>query len=206
MNKRRDILRSVRRPKPRRLKALGRNWMIPVCAALLLVSVWEFCVRLDAMYKPIKMFFDLAVGEGIPIDTAMKYFDWSIFEPPLWLAACALMSLLALFLCRRPIGSMLLIPLCGALAAYGLMREGTFLTDLWRLVQPALLLVMTAFGLLNLLTYPPRRRRFLADRDKLYHPPHDLSPRMNDAPRLSGISYPIRNAPEKKHRHRDHIA
>lgn len=204
--RRRESYPPIHRSKRRRMKALGRNWMIPVCAALLVVSAWEFCVRLDAMYKPLKMFFDLVVGENIPFDTAMKYFDTSILEPPLWLLGCGLTSVIALFLCRRPIGSMLLIPLCGALALYGLTREGTFLTDLWRLVQPALLLIMTLFGVTNLFCYPLRRRRFLSAEPPHAAPPPHGAPRMTDAPRLRGISYPIYNPPEKKRRHRNHIA
>jgi hypothetical protein len=193
-----------RRPKRRRLKALGRNWMIPVCLALFFLSAWEFCVRLDSMYKPVKMFFDLVIGENIPFETAMKYFDLSILEPPLWLAVCTLISLLALVMCRRPFGSILLLPLCGALALYGLMREGTFLTDLWRLVQPGLLLIMALFSFANLICYPVRRRRFLRAEAIA---PYD-APRFRDAPRLSGdkcIDHLAESQQAKKHRH-DHIA
>ncbi len=178
----------------RRIKPIGRNWMPLICAALLILSAWEFCVRLDAMYKPLKMFFELAAGEGIPLKTAMNYFDWSILEPPLWLLSCALTGILALFLSRRMLGCVLLIPVCAALAAYGLTREGTLLTDLWRLAQPALLLMLTAFGVINLLVYPLRRRRLpAASVDSLHE-----SPRFGDAPRLSRISYPVVNAAKPK--------
>lgn len=194
----------ARRPKRRRLKALGRNWMIPVCLALFFLSAWEFCVRLDAMYKPVKMFFDLVIGENIPFETAMKYFDISILEPPLWLAVCALVSLIALIMCRRPFGSILLLPLCGALSLYGLMREGTFLTDLWRLVQPGLLLVMSLFSFANLVCYPMRRKRFLHAEAIA---PHD-APRFRDAPRLSGSEAldDIAEKPPRSSRRSNHIA
>lgn len=179
------------RTSRRGFKPLGGSWMTIVCAALPLLSAWEFCVRLDAMYKPLKMFFDLAVGEGIPLERAMNYFDWSILEPPLWLLACGLTGIIALFLSRRPLGSLLFTPLCALLAAYGLNRQGTLFVDLWQLVHPALLIILATFGLINLLSYPLRRKHFLRSVS-----PDAPAPRLGDAPRLSRVSRTTANAPD----------
>ena len=111
-------------------KYFGKGALILGCLALFFVSLWEVCIRLEAMYAPIKMFFSMALGENIPLSAAMNYFDFSILEAPVWLLSCMLFSLLALFLSSRPMGIAFIIPLSLFLSLYGLTREGTFLTDL----------------------------------------------------------------------------
>ena len=158
-------------------KSIFHRSMILTGLALLLISGWEVSIRLETMYKPLRMFFAMAFGEGISFSAAMTYFDWSIFEPPLWLLGCVLAGLLTLFVSSRRGGNFLLLPICAGLAAYGLTRDGSFLTGFWRLIQPALLLVLSALSLLNVTFRLPRRqKRGLSDSaDAL---------RMTDAPRL----------------------
>ena len=57
-------------------------WMALIAT---LVSAYEFCTRVDAMWKPLKMFWNMAVGEKIPLARAATYVDMSIFEIPLYL-------------------------------------------------------------------------------------------------------------------------
>lgn len=163
----------------RKRKLFGRKSLMMICVALIGISGWEVCVRLDAMYKPIVMFFRMALGEHIPFETAMSYFDWSIFEAPLWLTGCILAGLLALFMIRSRGGRMLLIPLSLALCLYGLTREGSFLTDFWRLIQPALLFLIAALSAVNLPTRPDSAHSS-GGREE----PDGDHPRMTDAPRL----------------------
>ncbi len=148
-------------PKALRLKALGYNWMLIFSVGLMVISAWELAVRLDAMKKPLDMFFRLAEGEGIPLIRVMHYFEWDMLEPLLWLAGCILVSLVNLFVCRRPLGSMIMLPFCAALAVYGLIRKSSALPDLWFLAQPALLLSIVAFGIVNLSTYRVRQKRLI---------------------------------------------
>ena len=157
---------------------LGKNALILICLALMGISLWEICVRLDAMYAPIKMFFSMALGEGIPLSSAMTYFDWTIFESPLWLSGCVLVSVISLALCSRPKGGFFLLPVTLSMALYGMTRESAFLFDLWFLIQPALLLALSALSALNLILLPIGRRQ----RKKNAAAP--ASPRMTDAPRL----------------------
>lgn len=163
----------------RKRKLFGRKSLIMICIALIGISGWEACVRLDAMYKPIVMFFRMALGEHIPFETAMSYFDWSIFEAPLWLTGCILAGLLALFMIRSRGGRMLLIPLSLALCLYGLTREGSFLTDFWRLIQPALLLLIAILSAVNLFS---RSKTDSPNKKEGAQPDHP--PRIKDAPRL----------------------
>lgn len=157
-------------------KLLGRKTVLLISLTLFAVSVWETSVRMDAMYRPIKMFFSMAIGEKIPFSAAMKYFDYSIFESPLWLLGCMLVSLSAVALSRRPLGQGLILPAAGALAVYGLMRESSFFMGPWPLVQPALLLALACISAVNLILYPFRRKKHESE-------PMD-APRMADAPRL----------------------
>jgi len=148
-------------PKGLRLKALGYQWMLILCMALLVVSGWEIFVRIDAMHGPMTMFFDMARGEGIPITRALRYFEWNILEALIWLVCCMLTAVTAIFVCRRPLGSAVMTPFCAAAAIYGLMRESSLLPGLWYLAQPALLLAMTAFCALNVSTCRAREKNLI---------------------------------------------
>lgn len=160
-------------------KLFGRKSLLIACAALIIVSGWEACIRLDAMYKPVAMFFRMAFGENIPLSTAMTYFDWSMFEAPVWLLACVLTGAFSLFLIRTKAGKILLLPLGIAMALYGLTRQGTFMTDLWRLIQPAVLLFISALSGVNLFVHPGSKKG-----KERQSPAPDDSPRFRDAPRL----------------------
>lgn len=148
-------------PKGLRLKSLGYQWMILLCLALLILSAWEFWVRVDAMSKPLAMFFDMALGEGIPLNVAMQYFDWNMVEPLGWLLICMTTGLVSLVAARRPIGSSILMPVCVVLAVYGLTRDGSILPSSWYLVQPGILLGMSAIDVVNLSTYRIRRKHLI---------------------------------------------
>lgn len=163
---------------------LGKSMLMLVSLALMIVSLWEVCVRLDAMYAPVKMFFSMALGEDIPFSDAMSYFDYSIFEAPLWLTGCMLIGLLSIALSARPKGCLFILPVSLGMALYGLTRDSSFLTDFWNLIQPALLMIICALSLMNALALPVRRKRTKSRRSA---PPD--SPRMTDAPRLRRIDH-----------------
>ena len=162
-------------------RCLGKSTLIIASLALMIISLWEICVRLDAMYTPVKMFFSMASGEGIPLSSAMNYFDWTILESPLWLMGCILIALISIALSSRPKGGFFLLPAALSMALYGLTREVSFLADFWRLIQPALLLIISALSMLNLILLPFGRKRRRKD-DSV----PDF-PRITDAPRLSRL-------------------
>ena len=121
----------------------------------------------------------MAVGEGIDPAAAMSYFDRSILEAPLWLAGCILLSILTFALSSHPKGGYFLLPVSLAMALYGLTRETSFLIDFWRLIQPALLIIICALSALNLFLLPFRRKRRRSKNEPLSD-----TPRLTDAPRL----------------------
>ena len=64
--------------------------------ALLLLSGYELCIRLDAMWGPLKMFVNMAIGERIPLSRVLTYVDYTIFYTPLYMFFCMLLALWAL--------------------------------------------------------------------------------------------------------------
>ena len=161
----------------------GRGILVPAGLALTIVSAWEISVRFDAMYRPIRMFFDMARGEGITLSAAMTYFDWGMFAVPAYLLACALTGLLALAAPGRRAVSAVLLALSAILAAAGLGRETGVFTGPWYLIQPALLLLLALGGAFGLLVRRSSKKRPVNTPAAL---PCD-HPRLTDAPRLRSI-------------------
>lgn len=159
-------------------RIFGRSCTFVSSLALLALSGWELSIRLDAMYRPLKMFFDMAVGEGIPLDDAMRYFDFGLFEAPLWLLLCILAALITLCFAHRPKSAVVTLPLSVLLGVYGLGRETTLFVGFWRLVQPALLLFNAVLIALNLAAGSFKRSK------KAHKPVEPSAPRFHDAPRL----------------------
>ena len=52
-----------------------RKWIILNALLLLVLSGYEFVSRVDAMWGPLKMFVNMAVGEGISFERAAAYVD-----------------------------------------------------------------------------------------------------------------------------------
>lgn len=128
-----------------------------VAAALFLLSAYELAVRLDAMWGPLKMFVNMAIGERIPLSRVWTYVDITVFYVPLYMLGCAALALWGL-ICRRTrraCGCMLAPAV--ALAALGftlrltLFGEWTRTLKLLPLVLFAVLCALRAF-------LPPARR------------------------------------------------
>lgn len=149
---------------------IGRRFLFWGGLALACWSGYELYARLDAMRGPLVMFWNLAVGEGIPVARAMQYVDWEILRVPAYLAGCALLGLAAMLLRNRPMAALLLMPL-GALVIW---NDVDFTSPglpapqhLVKLIPVGLIVVG---GLLNLCSRafhaarrepdPPRRSRF----------------------------------------------
>lgn len=156
----------------------GRSLCALSALALILITLWELVIRLDAMYKPIKMFFAMAVGEGIPLSAAMEYFDFSIFHQPLYLTFCLLMGAIGLIFCRRPLLCLTAVPSCILLGIGGFCLDAIPLIHLWRVIRLVPLIGLSAGSLLNLAGLISRRRI-----------PEQEPPRLSDAPKLRGVSH-----------------
>jgi len=127
--------------------------------ALLVLSCFELFTRLDAMWGPLKMFVNMAVGERIPLQRAVSYVDFSIFYLPFYMLLCALLALWTLFSRRtRRACAWMLLP-CAALTAAGFLLRLTLFGELVRTLKLLPLALMTALCLAHLIFRPVRPRR-----------------------------------------------
>lgn len=155
----------------------GRGLCAMSALALMLLSAWELIIRLDAMHKPIRMFFDMAFGENIPLSTAMSYFDFSIFIQPCYLLCCLLTAVLALWLRKRAWLFALMLPVCLLLGVTGYQIEAIPLIQGWKMIRLAPLFGLCAGSFINMAALLPRRRQTEPE-----------PPRLGDAPRLHSLA------------------
>ncbi len=112
-----------------------RKWIVIDALVLLILSGYEFISRADAMWGPLKMFVNMAVGEGIPLERAATYVDVGIFEVPGFMLLCMLLSLLAIGTIRTRRGCYVLLPLSAALMVWGFFVQMSLLGELIRFVK-----------------------------------------------------------------------
>ncbi|MCQ2454079.1 MAG: hypothetical protein MJ136_05945 [Clostridia bacterium] len=132
---------------------LGK-WLNLWATLLAALSVYEFCTRVDAMWGPLKMFMNMAIGEKIPLERVVRYVDVSIFIVPLFMVLCLLSAALTLTLGRRQSGSLICAVFCLALLGYGLTLKLTLLGEMVRFLKLLPLLALSAlssarFGILE---------------------------------------------------------
>lgn len=129
----------------------------------LLLIVWagyELSTRLDAMSRPLGMYYQMAVGEKIGLGAALKYVDWEILRVPGFLMGCIALGFFAFLSRKKTLLSLLLIPLCVVTALYTAGAKTLFLPDLWSMLKLLPLLLITLGGSVNLaLFYISRSRR-----------------------------------------------
>ncbi len=164
-----------------------RRYLLYTAIIAILISAYELSTRIDAMWAPLKMFWNMAVGEKIPLSRAVKYVDWSILEVPLYLVAGIGLGLCALWARRTVRGCALMILPSLALCVLGFMLP---LTTLGGWVQPVRMLPMMLLCVLCILCViaglahrphgpdaPPRPRK-----EKLPPPPEALPEPRRTAP------------------------
>ena len=146
--------KAERRPRMNRRSAAIARSLFWDALILLALSVYELCVRLDAMWGPLKMFVNMAVGEGIPLRRVVTYVDITIFYVPLYMLLCAVVALCALASRRtRRTCARLLLP-CAALAAAGFLLPVSLLGRWTRTLQLLSLVLMLALCLIHALSRP----------------------------------------------------
>ena len=70
--------------------------------ALIIITGYELLVRIDAMIRPLGMFFKMWIGEKVPFSRAISYVDWKTFERPAFLLLCVLSGIIALLGRNKP--------------------------------------------------------------------------------------------------------
>ena len=124
---------------------------------LLALSGFELLTRLDAMWGPLKMFVNMAVGERIPLRRVLTYVDITVFYTPLYMLGCAILALWALCSRRtRRVCALMLLP-AAALTAAGFLLRLTLFGELVRTLKLLPLVVLLALCLLHVAVPAPRR-------------------------------------------------
>lgn len=114
---------------------------------LLGISVYELYIRINASIIPLRMFFNLWIGEGISLEKGLRYVDTSIFHIPLFLISAGIFSLYCVFSKAKVKRSIALLILSGVLIFFAIRLENSFLSKLWQTVilLPLSLIAATAF-------------------------------------------------------------
>lgn len=123
------------------------RWMLYMALIVTLINAYEFCTRVDAMSKPLKMFWNMAVGEGIPLPRVVTYVDISIFEVPLYLLCSTALGIWALWARRTRRGCAWMLAPCVALSALGFILPLTLAGKWVRAVRLLPMLTLTALCL-----------------------------------------------------------
>ena len=144
--------------------------------ALLLLSCYELATRLDAMWGPLHMFVDMAVGERIPLKKVLAYVDARVFETPLYMLMCALLALWALISRRgRRACAFMLLP-CAALTAIGFTLRLTLFGEMVRTLKMLPLVGVLLLCLAQVLVRPRPQKRPAPPARETAPPPVPLQP------------------------------
>ena len=141
------------------LQNAGRRMLFWGALLLIVWAGYEFSTRVDAMSRPLAMYYQMAVGEKIGLDAALKYVDWEILRIPAFLLGCVLLGILALLSRRKALLSFLIIPLCLLAALFTAGAKTLFSPDIWSMLKLLPVLLITLGGSVNLALYFIRRSR-----------------------------------------------
>ena len=146
-----------------------RRWIVLDALVLLGLSLYELISRMDAMWGPLKMFFNMAVGEKIPLDRVVQYVDVRIFEAPAFLLLSVLAALISLMTVRTRRGSMILLPMSILLSVWGVFVQMSLLGELIRYVKITPLLVLSVLFVINLHLQRVNRRELRRSAQQITH-------------------------------------
>ncbi len=143
-----------------RLSEAGKRMLFWGALSLVIWAAWELSIRVDAMSRPLAMYVRMAQGENIGLVKALKYVDWKILETPGFMLGMILLGLLALHSRRKPIWSLVILPLCVMAALFAVGAKALFSGNLWHLIKLLPLVLITIGSVLNLLIYRRVRSRY----------------------------------------------
>ena len=141
------------------LQNAGRRMLFWGALLLIAWAGYEFSTRLDAMNRPLAMYYQMAVGENVGLSAALKYVDWEILRIPGFLLGCMVLGFLAFLSRKKALLALIIIPLCVLAALYTVGAKTLFSPDLWSLLKLLPLLLMALGGLINLALHFVRRSR-----------------------------------------------
>lgn len=141
------------------LQNAGRRMLFWGALLLIVWAGYELSTRLDAMSRPLTMYYQMAVGEKIGLSEALKYVDWEILRIPGFLLGCMALGLFAFLSRKKALLTLFVIPLCVLAALFTVGAKTLFSPSLWSLIKLLPLLLIALGGSINLALYFIRRSR-----------------------------------------------
>lgn len=135
------------------LKDTGRRMLFWGAMLLLIWAAYELYIRVDAMARPLGMFFKMWMGEKIPFNRAVTYIDWGILETPFYLLLCVTMGTISLLLRRKPFLWVMLLLLAPGFAFYAFGVKNVLMPSLWQMMKMLPLLLLLIGSLLSLIAH-----------------------------------------------------
>lgn len=135
------------------LKDTGRRMLFWGAVIILAWAAYELYIRVDAMIRPLGMFFRMWAGEKIPFERAITYIDWGILEIPFYLLLCVLLGLFSIIFRRKPALWVILLFLVPGFAFYFFGVKTVLMPSLWQVIKLLPLLLMFLGSLLSLIAF-----------------------------------------------------
>lgn len=154
------------------------RWMLYMALLITLINAYDFCTRVDAMSKPLKMFWNMAVGEGIPLPRVITYVDITIFEVPLYLLCSMALGVWAIWARRTWRGCAWMLAPCAALSALGFILPLTLAGKWVRAVRLLPMLTLTGLCLCRVAMRSKRENARTPQRKKPAEKTMDEPPRL----------------------------
>lgn len=139
--------------------------------ALIIITGYELLVRIDAMIRPLGMFFKMWIGEKVPFSRAISYVDWKTFERPAFLLLCVLSGTIALLGRNKPLVIVVNIAFSVALFLLSHLVETLIFPDLFKtLTSTALVLIFLGSCIRIVYCTYYKKQVIKSDRTAVYKP------------------------------------
>lgn len=155
------------------LRDTGRRTLFWGAVIILIWAAYELYIRVDAMARPLGMFFKMWAGEKIPFNRAITYVDWGILEIPFYLMLCVLLGAVSIVFRRKPAMWVMLLFVAPGFAFYSFGVKNVLMPNIWQMIKLLPLLLLFSGSVLSLIAF------ILFTQKKKKHPPRpgtDISP------------------------------
>ncbi len=135
------------------LRDTGRRMLFWGAVIILIWAAYELYIRVDAMARPLGMFFKMWTGEKVPFSRALTYVDWGILEIPFYLLLCVFLGAFSVVLRRKPALWVTLLFVAPGFAFYSLGVKNVLMPNLWQMIKLLPLLLLFVGSLLSLIAF-----------------------------------------------------
>ena len=150
---------------------IGRRMLFWGALALIAITGYELIVRIDAMIRPLSMFFRMWIGEKVPFTRALSYIDWKTFERPAYLLFCVVSGIISLLGRNKPFILICNMVLSVALFLLSQLVETLIFPDVFKtLTNTALVLVFLGSCIRMVYYFYYKKKVIKNDRTAVYRP------------------------------------